>query len=37
VNAGTLMTGRHMGQVVSCFHLEFSEDIHRRIVPIPPG
>lgn len=34
VYPGTFVTGRHIRQVVCSFHLENSEDIHRRIVPI---
>jgi hypothetical protein len=35
VNAGAFMAGRHVGQVVRRLHLENSEDVHRRIVPMP--
>ena len=36
VNPGALVAGRNIGQVVCGFHLENSENIHRRIVPIRP-
>ncbi len=37
VNAGAFVASGNMGQVVSGLHLEYSEDVHRRIVPIPPA